>query len=62
MDEVPLVALGCSCQVTNRAELRIALDEALHHGLGLVANQEKHFRADGNNARRVADIVLTHLS
>lgn len=61
-DEFPAITLGCSAKATNREELVELIKKAILAGedpLGLKQAQEKHFRLDGKNAKRVADLVMS---
>ncbi len=58
LDMPPVVTLGCSIPVKNQSELEAMIRKALTSGLGLRENQERHFRPDGRNAQRVADVVI----
>ncbi len=55
--EFPPVALGCVAKAATPQELFELLRRALGPGLGLEKAQERHFRLDGRNARRVAESV-----
>ena len=57
LEDFPLVQLGCSAKAANRAELKRLIERALTSGLDLRETQERVFRLDGKNARRVADLV-----
>lgn len=60
--EFPLVSLGCCARATNRDELCGFLKSVLDGGdLGLRESQEKIFRLDGQNARRVANFIDSQL-
>lgn len=61
LEEFPLVSLGCTARANNQAELRNLLYKSLSGGLGLRGAQEKHFKLDGQNARRVAEFVASVL-
>ena len=62
MWEFPLVSLGCCAKATNREELCYLLQSAFGGDLGLRENQEKIFRLDGQNARRVANFIDRRLA
>jgi len=65
MNEPPFVSLGCSARATSRVSLRKLIMQSItkiHDPLGLRVAQEKHLQTDGNNARRVANLVRRLIS
>lgn len=58
IEEFPLVSLGCAVKASNDLELAILLDQALGGGLGFEEAQRQTFRLDGQNARRVAELII----
>lgn len=57
--ELPLVELGCAAKAMSRGELAILLRRALlKGGFRLEEAQRRNFRLDGQNARRVAELII----
>lgn len=56
-DEFPIIPAGCTREVGNRKELVTALKLSYDNSLNQTEAQQKMFKLDGNNAKRVADFV-----
>jgi len=57
LSEFPLVEMGCTYKATKGDELVQALSRVLENSNELRANQEKNFKLDGQNTKRVADFI-----
>lgn len=57
IEEVSLIALGCTAKVETREELIDALTKAYTNSLGQEEAQKRAFNLDGRNAQRVVDFV-----
>ncbi len=62
LEQFPLAELGCAGYVTDRTELERVISDALTQGNIWRKNQERHIVADGQNARRAAEVVLSLLN
>ncbi|MFC1678231.1 CDP-glycerol glycerophosphotransferase family protein [Patescibacteria group bacterium] len=61
IDEFPLTKLGCSAKASNRVDLTESLESSFQGDLKKKLNpaQDEYFKLDGQNAKRVAEFVLS---